>query len=432
MYNERTGSTISDWMRRKRMSQLRTPAYFWIGTVLIGATCACGLVSPGTSPASTGIPASSGNTGSAPTENFPLTPNPLNVQITLDTQHVISDRLGEVTAGVINQEPLSGKDANGNSLDVIFPGDFLTQNPDGSYDEAFGTAVTATPVSAIGGIPFAKGFVTAFQFGPEGLLMSAPVSVEIDVQGVYNDLVGFASNGDGTDFHLIPIDSGPLGTTGQTSVLFDIDHFSVYGVAEATAAEVISQLAHPPSSPQDQDDDLLAAPQSTKQAQLQNEQNRLLKLLQNHTNCNDVITATRNFVKWMGQVQTANLENAFKDATTSDTNTLISLLKACLVVSCPACLQTQAQAQSQNPGQNKNQVLKQKQATAKTVMILANYIETFDMLQNNSSEANYYRDLARKCAKNAGLPDPTPPVADCFGAADCGKITPTELACPAQ
>ena len=140
----------------------------WSGLLVLSLACASSGLLP------------SGNSASAP-QNFPLTPNPLNVQITLDKQHVITTKFQEVQAGVISQESLVGKDAKGNSLDVIFPGDFLTQAADGTYEPAFGTPVTATPVSAIDGIPFAKGFVAAFQFGPEGLLMSEPVYVSIDV-----------------------------------------------------------------------------------------------------------------------------------------------------------------------------------------------------------------------------------------------------------
>jgi len=400
------------------MNRSHLSMYVWLGMVILVVASACGLLS--------NAPLPSLGSSSSPAQNFPLTPNPLNVQITLDTQHVIKGDIAQ--AGVIRQESLVGKDAKGNSLDVIFPGDFLTQESDGTIDPAFGTAVSATPVSAIGGIPFAKGFVAAFQFGPEGLLMSEPVYVSMDVPGNYNDLVGFASNGDGTDFHLIPIDAGPLGSSGQTNVSFDISHFSMYGVAEATAAEVVAQQAHPPSNPDSQDDDLLAAPKSKKQV-LTEEHDQLLKSMQSRGSCNDVVVGARSYLNWYGRVQQAGLQDTFKSAITTDTKTLITWLKDCLKETCATCLQTQDQAQKQNPGQSKSEILKQKQATAKTVMVQANYIEAFDLMQTNASDANYYRELSRKCAMNAGLKDPSPPVADC-GGTNCGP-TPTELACPA-
>jgi uncharacterized protein involved in tolerance to divalent cations len=403
------------------MTRSHLSRYVWLGMVILVVASACGLLS--------NVPLPSLGSGPSPAQNFPLTPNPLNVQITLDKQHVIRGDLAQ--AGVIRQESLVGKDAKGNSLDVIFPGDFLTQAADGSYEPAFGTAVTATAVSAIGGIPFAKGFVAAFQFGPDGLLMSQPVYASLDVPGNYTDLVGFASNGDGTDFHLIPIDAGPLGSSGQTNVSFYINHFSMYGVAEATAAEITAQQAHPPSNPDSQDDELLAAPYSITRENLSKEHDRLLKsLLANLNACNNVVNAARSFMKWYGNVQSGGQQNHFKDTINKDANTLISRLKDCLQISCPACLQTQDQAQKQNPGQSKSQVLKQKQAAAKTFMVQADYIESFALLLNNSADANLYRELSRKCAVNAGLKDPSPPVADC-GGTNCAKVTPTELACPA-
>lgn len=401
------------------MTRSHLSRYVWLGMVILVVASACGLLS--------NVPLPSLGSGSSPAENFPLTPNPLNVQITPDTQHVIKGDIAQ--AGVIRQESLVGKDAKGNSLDVIFPGDFLTQESDGTIDPAFGTAVSATPVSAIGGIPFAKGFVAAFQFGPEGLLMSEPVYVSLDVPGNYNDLVGFASNGDGTDFHLIPIDAGPLGSSGQTNVSFYINHFSMYGVAEATAAEITAQQAHPPSNPDSQDDDLLAAPKSKKQI-LTEEHDQLLKSMQSRGSCNDVVVGARSYLNWYGRVQQAGLQDTFKSAFTTDTKTLITWLKDCLKETCATCLQTQDQAQKQNPGQSKSEVLKQKQATAKTVMAQADYVEAFSLLQSNSADANFYRELSRKCAQNAGLKDPSPPVADC-GGTNCAKVTPTELACPA-
>ena len=390
----------------------------WLCLAILTVACSCSGLSL--------LPSSPG--GSAP-QNFPLTPNPLNVQITLDKQHVISS-MDEVQAGVIRQESLVGKDAKGNSLDVIFPGDFLTQGADGSFSPAFGTKVTATPVSAIDGLPFAKGFVAAFQFGPEGLLMSQPVHVSMDLPGNYTDLVGFASNGDGTDFHLIPIDAGLLGSSGQTNVSFNISHFSMYGVAEATAAEITAQQAHPPSSPGDQDDDLLAAPKSMKQV-LTEEHDQLLKSMQSRGTCSDVVAGARSYMNWYGHVQQAGLQDNFKSAITTETNILVTWLKDCIKDTCATCLQTQDQAQKQNPGQSKSEVLKQKQATTQAVMVQADYIEAFSLMLGNSSDANFYRELSRKCAMNAGLKDPSPPVADC-GSTNCAKVTPTELACPNQ
>jgi len=394
------------------MSRLRNHWYFWIGTVILGVTCACGLASTGASSSSTGNAASSGNNAPSSSQNFPLTPNPINVQLTLDTTPAVSDE-GRARVGVANPDQLSGTDAKGTSFNFGIPEGLLTQEADGTIDPAFGTAVTVRPVSAINGIPFAKGFVSAFQFGPEGLLMGEPGTAELNIKGDYNDLVGFASNGDGTDFHLIPINASPGG--GFTIVTFNILHYSMYGVAEATAAEVTAQHSQPPSDPDSQDDDLLAAPASLNQQALSKEHDRLLKAaLANLNACNNVVKASRNFMKWYGNVQSGGQQNYFKDMINTDSNTLISRLKDCLQISCPLCLQNK----------------KPDKKSVNALLVQAYYLEAIDLLTGNAPDANYYRALASKCAQNAGLPDPSPHVAECTGT-DCQQITPTELACPA-
>lgn len=146
----------------------------------------------------------------------------------------------------------------------------------------------------------------------------------------------------------------------------------MYGVAEATAAEVLAQQSHPPSNPDSQDDDLLTAPVPKSKTQvLTEEHDRLLKSFQSRGTCDDVITAARGFLTWYGNAQSANLQDTFKAAVTSDIGTLQTWLKDCLKVSCPACLQDQNQNQSQNQGQSKGQALEQKQATVKAVIVQA-------------------------------------------------------------
>jgi uncharacterized protein involved in tolerance to divalent cations len=372
------------------MSRIRVPWPAWLCLAALTVACSCSGLSL--------VPSSSGS--SAP-QNFPLTPNPLNVQITLDSAHAISSGTGE----------LSGNLADGGDFNFIESDGMMTQAADGSYELVPGTKMTLTPVSAIGGLPFSQGFLHAFQFGPEGLLMITPGMFEMHFPGSYSDLVGFAANGDGTDFHLYPIDASVSG--GDTWVTFNISHFSMYGVAEATASEITAQQAHPPSSPGDQDDELLAAPGSVTQQKLSQEHDRLLKsLLTNLNACNNVVTAARNFMKWYGNVQAAGEQKHFADTISTDTNTLLPRLKDCLQISCPLCMQGK----------------KPDKKTAKDLIVQATYVVLFDTMQSNAPDANYYRELANKCAANAGLPLPSPHVADCQGSS-CGP-TPTALSCP--
>jgi hypothetical protein len=386
------------------MSRSRIPWPAWLCLAVLTVACSCSTLSL--------LPPSSSGTGSA-SQDFPLTPNPLNVQITLDTANAVTNKgqTGQAQAGVVALDSLEKKFTNGIKVSLRGQGDYLTQAADGTYSPAFGTAVTIIPVSAIGGIPFSKGYVAAFQLGPEGLLMSQPDELEMDIPGDYNDLVGFASNGDGTDFHLVPIFLVGTGG-GTTSVYLDVMHFSMYGVAEATAAEVTAQQAHPPSTPDSQDDDLLAAPKSKKQL-LTEEHERLLKSAQVRGSCNETITTTRAFFKWYGNVQLAGLQDTFKDAITADSTVLLTQLRDCLKDSCKLCLQNK----------------KPDKDSANALLVQANLVVLLDTQQSNAADANYYRELANKCAKNAGLKQPSPHVAECQGSS-CGP-TPTTLACPA-
>jgi uncharacterized protein involved in tolerance to divalent cations len=241
------------------------------------------------------------------------------------------------------------------------------------------------------------------------MLMVTPATVEMKFPGSYTDLVGFAANGDGTDFHLYPIDASVSG--GYTWITFNVMHFSMYGVAEATQAEITAQQAHPPADPGNQDDDLLAAPDYKKQ--LTQEHDRLLKkLLTNLNACNNVVQAARNFFKWYGNVQSAGQQNYFKSVIDADSKLLTAKLKDCLQISCPLCMTNQ----------------KASKKSAQTLIVQSTYIQLFYQLAGDSTNANYYRELGNKCAQNAGLPLPSPHVADCQGS-QCGAV-PTEVACP--
>lgn len=371
------------------MSRSRVPWPAWLCLAALTVACSCSGLSL--------LPSSS---GSGAPQNFPLTPNPTNVQISLDTAHAISSVTGE----------LGGNLADGGDFNFIESDGLMTQAADGTYEMATGTAMTLTPVSAIGGIPFSQGFLAAFQLGPEGLLMVTPGTFELKLAGTYSNVVGFASNGDGSDFHLYPIHADTSG--GFTWVDFNVMHFTVYGVAQATVAEVTAQQAHPPSTPDDQDDDLLAAPSTKAQTALSQEHDRLLKSLLANLTCNNVLPATRNFSKWYGNVHTQGEQKHFADKITTDANTLISRLKSCIQVSCPLCMQGK----------------KPDKKSAQALITQSFYMQIFDTLQGNAGDANYYRELANKCALNAGLKPPTPHVADCQGS-ECGP-TPTALSCP--
>ncbi len=389
-------------------------------------TCACSVFSGGTNSSSfTGSPSSTASAIPAASSDgaFPLTPNPQSVHITLDTAHAVSNK-SRARAGVANIDSLSGTDAGGNSFNLGVSETLLTQDTDGSLVPAFGTAVTVTPVSSIPDIPFGKGYLAAFQMAPEGLLIADPATLELTIKGDYNssDLVGFASDGNGADFHLFPIQA--ISGGGTTTVLMDISHFSMYGVAQATAAEVASQLSHPPASASAQDDDLLAAPESKAEQKLSKEHDRLVKptidLLDKLSgNCNTVAVGALKFETWSKHVQSAGEQNHFQDTINNDANVLKERLKDCLKTTCPLCIQSS--------GQTNSQAKKPNRKTVDQLLTYSAFMQSIDLTQGNADDANFWREISNQCAKNAGLPEPSPHVAECL---DCGKGTQSPLTCP--
>lgn len=391
------------------MSRNRTFAI--LCTLAFMAGLGCSLVSNLAPSAFTG----SSSSGGVSSPGFPLTPNPLTVQITLDKAHTVSNR-GRAQTGVAAIDQLYTKLAGGGDLNFQIPDYLFTRDADGILQPAFGTAVSITPVTAIQGIPFSKGYLQALQLGPEGLLLLNPATLELTLQGEYqkDDLVGFAANGDGSDFHLYPIDSVAGG--GTTSVMIYPVHFSLYGVAEATAQEVAAQLNQVPADAGDQDDDLLAAPSSPLQDKLAREHARLVKpgmdrLDQLAGNCNDVAATALNFQTWYNRVTNASQQAHFTDQIASDTNILLVRLKDCLKTACTLCLEGK----------------KPDKKSANSFLTLTAFMISIDTITGNTTDANLWRDLANQCAKKAGLPLPSPHVAECQG--NCGKATPVP-ACP--
>jgi len=112
-----------------------------------------------------------------PVDNFPLTPDPITVQVTLDEANMVK--------GSSRGFPISikGKTADGAPFDLYLENKLYTVDADGNLVGAFDTEVTVTPVSAIEGIPFSKGYLTAVQLGPEGLLMATPGTLTLSVPG---------------------------------------------------------------------------------------------------------------------------------------------------------------------------------------------------------------------------------------------------------
>ena len=144
-----------------------------------------------------------------------------------------------------------GATADGTPFTLMTVGAMFNQDVKGNLSLALGTPVTVTPISSITDLPFSQGYLAAVDISPNGLLLEIPGTLSIKLQGTYDlsTLIGFAADGSGTDFHLFPITVYPDLYSGTTTVYFSIEHFSIYGVAQATAEEVQAQLGHPPVIP---------------------------------------------------------------------------------------------------------------------------------------------------------------------------------------
>jgi hypothetical protein len=416
----------------------RHSRFVWIVAVALGLASACGPITNGLSP-SPSSSTSSSPTGSTPSsaasssvsaaiatdeataQNIALTPNPLNVQVTLDTANA--------QTGVAPVE-LTGQTANGTTFALLVPEELASQAADGMLVPAYGTPVTLTPVSAIEGIPFSQGFLAAVQLAPHGLSMIEPAALMLTIPGEYapGDLVGFAWDGSGNNFHLYPANIFSAG--GTTTVLFDILLIGGdgVGVAPATPEEVAAQHAHVPEGETNQDDDLLSPLSPAKFLELERQQQKITNDLSNilsdqllngitRGNCNDADVLSQRFITWHARVlQVEGGEDHFKNSIELVVTALRPGLDACLKSTCSVCMGT--------PPGNKQSV--------DAFLIHAFYAEQLANIAGDSSEAGRWQTLGDLCAENAGRPLPHPPVcegSECREAPVSGP-TATPPVCP--
>jgi hypothetical protein len=225
----------------------------------------------------------------------------------------------------------------------------------------------------------------------------------LTIPGEYalGQLVGFASDGNGDNFHLYP--ANVISGGGQTSVLFDILHFSVYGVAQATLQEILAVHGRIPKGQTAQDEDLLAplvlVPSSNPEDPV--DQRVIDELTRQHDlqikpaidrvfgiegDCNYVDVVAQEFINWYTRVQALGFEPNFNDEINRDMSVLQNSLVKCMTNVCSLCMGTP-------PGD--------KQKTD-SFLIHAFYAETIALLAGNSSDADRWRELENACATNTG------------------------------
>jgi hypothetical protein len=409
----------------------------WIGAIIVSFACAAvtdssTAVSPGTAPSPANADRSSSNASPEPADSFPLTPDPVTVHAVLDPEESFSNEL-QSNPGLAFISQIGGETKSGIGFTIQLPEGLLAVDSDGDQIPAFGATVTVTPVAEISDIPFRQGYLAAFHLAPEGLLMAEPATLDMTLPGEYGpeELVGFAADGTGEDFHLFPIVSYSDPYNGNTIVYFNIMHFSLYGVALATAQEIEAQQARPPANSDSQDENELAplipqegddlAPlvpvtEDTKnQKKLRKSYTRTVKPYLDklgNLDCNKVAVAAYEFQKWIGRVNKANEVNRFQEKITADGNALLNRLKECVKINCPLCAGGAANKKSVD-----------------LFLVLTSWGEALSKSLGDFEGSLYWRSLGDMCAEQAGIQPPHPPVAgDCLG--DGCEATPTPVQCP--
>lgn len=355
-------------------------------------------------------------------DDFPLEPDPVNVSATLDEARAVVYRRGSYLPW------LDGEDAGGAkfSLDLgwFFP---LEMGEDGTLLPAYEADITMTPVLAIEGLPFSQGFLAAVHLGPEGILSTEEGYLRMEIPGDDDpsELIGFAADGTGEDFHLFPASISSY--DGTIYAEFSIMHFSIYGVARALQSEIEAQTARPPSSPASQDDQELAplvkipeddlAPLMNKiQMQLNKSYDRMVK--KNMTNlqnipCKGVDVVALEFNRWAAKVQAAGQTGFFETKIRQDQRALYDRLMACISEVCTTCLHPQ-DGVAPDP------------AKVGSMTVLIDFAKGYASALNLGDEiTNYLWRLNYECSRNAGLPLPSEGIA-----ADGGTGSGGELACP--
>jgi hypothetical protein len=389
---------------------------------------ACGLfASPGSKATSQGgsdtsptdLPEAQASTESPVSDEdvFPLTPDPINVTATLDTEHAATYKKGSYTQSVKTES------ADGASFELyLMNATLLKEDENGDLAIDYGSDITMTPVSSIEGLPFSQGYLAAVHLGPDGAKLVESADLTMEIPGEYDPstLIGFAADGTGDDLHLYPATFSSY--DGKTIATFNVMHFSLYGVAQVVQNEVEGQLAHPPVDPASQDEQELAPLvhiEPVKVSKLEQGLNksynrRVKKLIENldTTSCNKVSNTALELERWLSKVAIADMSASFQTHINIDQNALLQRLTDCVRVTCDTCINPQ-------PG------VKPDKAKVGQMLVLIEFARSLSItLKEGDAKITNWWLLANKCAKSAGLPQ------QAEGIAADGSGAPVKLSCP--
>lgn len=348
---------------------------------------------------------------------FPLTPDPINVTATLDTENAATYNKGSYTQSVKTES------ADGALFELYLMNDMIfNEDENGELAIDYDSDITMTPISDIDGLPFSQGYLAAVHLGPDGAKLVESADLTMEIPGDYDPstLIGFAADGTGDDLHLYPATFSSY--DGKTYAEFYVTHFSLYGVAQVLQSEIESQLAHPPVNPASQDDQELAPLvhiEPVKVSKLEKALNRsydrrVKKLIENldNTSCNKVSITALELERWLSKVKIANMSASFQTHIKIDQYALLERLTDCVRETCDTCINPQ-------PG------VKSDEAKVGQMLVLIEFARNLSItLQEGDAKITNWWLLANECAKSAGLPQQGAGIA-----ADGGGSVP-KVSCP--
>jgi hypothetical protein len=178
------------------------------------------------------------------TPTFPMTPDPLDVDSTLQTERAVSQFVNphEVTE-------IAAVAADGTSYTLTVPAGALL-GP---------TTITMTPVASVPGLPLSGGLAAGVQIEPHGLMLLQPASLEITSPdlGPINQQTAFLFHEGGSDFHLYPMAMPEAGDDADT-VRMSLTHFSTPGLGLGSLTDRNNVAAQVPGRLQSQVEGLIS------------------------------------------------------------------------------------------------------------------------------------------------------------------------------
>lgn len=267
--------------------------------------------------------------GSAPGGGGAIAADPVDVTSAADG--------GRAVSALITPEggTLTAKSAAGTELTLIIPAGALLRSE----------RITLAP-TAVDGLPFTGAQAGAAQLSPDGLDLLVPATLTITspkvaaAKGFLTAPYGFRGTGTGLYLEMADV-------KGSTATLL-LSHFSGYGVAQATPAEITKQAQHAPAVAEDGFRQRLAELQMTnRQASLRGDEidpefadkteailrdwykNVVAPALPGTKECANTPKVASVATSWMRQVELRGMGDQFKAEEAECWNTLAEAQKRC-------------------------------------------------------------------------------------------------------